>query len=153
MVSHIFMLLIVIVYLFPAQTSYDCLGTVPFDPNVGLQLIQYYKDLLEFQSTLTYLKDPPPSYQQPGTDLLASLADITDSIIAGTYENEYEFEAALQAVIYSAHDSHLNLDAGVTSIFRFGAPYGLVSLSTDGLKTPKVYIYRLFRQQSLNLPS
>ena len=126
-------------YVFLAQDAYDCLRTVPFDSEVGSQLIEYFKDLVQFQSTLAYLKNPPPSYQQPPVDLLASLDSISASIDAGVYHNEYEFEAALQSLIYAAHDGHLSLNAGVLAVFSFGSPKALGSISIDGVEIPKVY--------------
>ncbi|KAI1422379.1 hypothetical protein F5Y12DRAFT_624388 [Xylaria sp. FL1777] len=40
----------------------------------------------------------------------------------------------------AAHDSHLYLSAGILTAFTFASPFDIVSLSMDGLETPKVYI-------------
>ena len=119
--------------------AYSCLKTVPFNASVGSQFVRYYKDTLVFQSTLAYLKDPPSSYQQPATDLLAALDLVQSNIDNDSYTNEYEFENDLQTVIYSAHDGHLNLNAGALAVFTFGAQYALSSVSADGIEPPKVY--------------
>ena len=113
--------------------------TVPFNATLGSQFVQYYKDTLAFQSTLAYLKNPPSSYQQPAADLLAALNLVQSNIDNGTYTNEYEFENALQTVIYSAHDGHLSLSAGALAVFSFGAQFSLSSVSVDGIEPPKVY--------------
>lgn len=126
--------------LFLASDAYDCLITAPFNATVASGLVSYYKDLLQFQSTLTYLKDPPPSYQQPGIDVLASLDALEAHVQAGTFKTEYDFEVALQTVIYAIHDAHVSLSAGILSIFTFGSPLRIVSVSSNGIELPKIYI-------------
>lgn len=46
----------------------------------------------------------------------------------------------MQNLIYSAHDAHLHLDAGILSAFSFASPYYIVSVSSDGQQLPKVYV-------------
>lgn len=125
---------------FDAIIAYDCLTSVPFNTSVAQEFVRYYKDTIQFQSNLAYLKNPPASYQQPATDLVQGLEQISKSILDGEFHNQYEFEAALQTLIYSAHDAHLNLDAGLLSAFTFGSPYSIASVSLDGLQVPRVYI-------------
>lgn len=113
---------------------------MPFNPAVASRFISYYNDTLQFQSTLSYLKNPPTSYQQPAVDLLAGLIRIQTAIDEGIFANQYEFEAALQTLIYAAHDGHVDMLAGVLSAFSFASPRDLVSLSLDGQQIPKVYL-------------
>lgn len=126
--------------IFAAKTAYDCLTSVPFNPAVAARFIQYYNDTLQFQSTTAYLKNPPASYQQPAVDLFKGLEQIQQDIAQGHFSNQYIFEATLQRLILSAHDSHINLVAGVLSAFTFASPYGIASVSSDGVQIPKVYI-------------
>ena len=140
--------------IFAAKTAYDCLTSVPFNPAVASRFIQYYNDTLQFQSTLAYLKNPPASYQQPSVDLFKGLEEIQENIALGRFPNQYAFEATLQRLILLAHDSHINLVAGVLSAFTFASPYGIVSVSSDGVQIPKVYIvgaYILSREPSMKL--
>ncbi|KAL8988066.1 MAG: hypothetical protein Q9177_002799 [Variospora cf. flavescens] len=125
---------------FAAQDAYNCLISAPFDQTTALGLISYYNETLQLQSTLTYLKDPPPGYQQPPVDLLRELANIRDQVEAGQFQNEYAFEVAIQKLILATHDAHINLAFGIMSIFTFGSPYGLVSVSTDGVALPKLFV-------------
>ena len=125
--------------LFLAEHAYRCLTSVPFDKAIASQFIQYYKDTLEFQSTLAYLKDPPSSYQQPRVDILSALDLIAMGVETGVFRDEYAFEAAVQNVVQAAHDSHIRLDAGVLNVFSFGSPYAISSISMDGIEIPKVY--------------
>jgi hypothetical protein len=89
---------------------------------------------------LTYLKNPPASYQQPGVDLMGGLNQLQDGINRGIFPNQYEFEAALQTLLIAAHDGHTGLIAGILSAFSFASPYDLVTLSVDGTQLPKVYL-------------
>jgi len=73
-------------------------------------------------------------------DLIAGLEEIQSTIDAGEFHNQYEFEAALQSLLYSAHDVHVSLNAGLLSSFYFGSQYGLTCVSIDGIQLPKVYL-------------
>jgi hypothetical protein len=127
--------------VFTAQQAFDCLSSVPFSPGVATQFLTYYTDTLQFQSTSAYLKNPPTSYQQPAVDLLHGLSQIQQDVNDGVFENQYAFEATLQNLIQQAHDTHLVLDFGILNAFSFGSPYGIVSVSPDGVENPKVYSY------------
>lgn len=119
---------------------HDCLISIPFNATVATQFLSYYKDTLQFQSSLAYLKNPPDTYKQPSVDLLGGLDLIQQAVDTGVYKNEYDFEAAVQSLIYTTHDGHINLYAGALSVFTFGAPVSIVSVSTDGIAFPKVFI-------------
>ena len=127
-------------YIFNASLVYDCLSSVPFNGAVATRFLQYWNDTLQFQSTLAYLKNPPPSYRQPPVDLLGGLKSIQEAVDGGQFHNEYEFEAALQALVYASHDGHLSLFAGILAAFNFVSPYDIVSVSVDGIAPPAVYL-------------
>ncbi|KAI1149354.1 hypothetical protein F4825DRAFT_453523 [Nemania diffusa] len=127
-------------FVFDATLVYECLTSVPFNPAVAIRFLKYYNDTLSFQSTLSYLKNPPSTYQQPSVDLVGGIQSLQDAVNSGSFANQYEFEAALQLLLINAHDDHLFLDAGILSAFSFGSPFNIVSLSIDGVETPKVYI-------------
>ena len=126
--------------LFNATQAYECLISVPFVPAVATRFLKYYNESMQFQSTLAYLKNPPSSYQQPPVDFLQGLEQIQQDINNGVFANQYAFESTLQSLIYSAHDTHVNLVAGILSAFTFASPYGIVSVSTDGVRLPEIYI-------------
>ena len=125
---------------FLAKQAYGCLISVPFDPAEGSRLIKYYTDTLQFQTTLSYLKTPPSTYQQPSVDLIGGLEKIQQQIDNGTFRNQYEFEATLQQLVYAAHDSHLQIALGILDAFSFYSPYSFISLSVDGTQFPKLYV-------------
>ncbi|KAL9092358.1 MAG: hypothetical protein Q9159_000866 [Coniocarpon cinnabarinum] len=118
---------------------YACLKTIPFQRLPATQLIQYIKDTLQFQSTLSYLKSPPTSYQQPGIDVMQNLDLIQVQVDTGAFDNEYAFEAALQQVLLRVHDAHVLLVGGLLEFVAFGSPITLSSVSSDGTELPKLY--------------
>lgn len=126
--------------VFFASDAYDCLTSVPFNPAVATRFIDYYNTTIQFQSTLAYLKDPPQGYQQPAANVLQGLELIQQNVDAGSYKNQYAFEADLQLLIYSMHDAHVALTAGALSAFSFASPYAITSASIDGRQSPQVYL-------------
>ena len=126
-------------FTFTAKQAYDCLISVPFNPAVATGFIKYFNDTLQFQTTPSYLKNPPVGYQQPPIDLMKGLEQIQQHIDSGAFQNQYEFEASLLNLVYAAHDFHVQLSAGILQVFTFYSPYSLVALSADGIESPKVY--------------
>ncbi|KAI0434491.1 hypothetical protein F5Y09DRAFT_356753 [Xylaria sp. FL1042] len=126
--------------IFNASSIYECMISVPFNAAVASRFVAYYNDTLRFQSTLAYLKNPPPSYQQNSVDLVEGLARLQNNIDNGRYGSQYDFETDLMRLVYAAHDGHLNLAAGVFAAFSFSSPFEIVSVSIDGISPPKVYL-------------
>lgn len=134
------------IYVFEASQVYQCLTSVPFNDAVALRFVDYYNETMQFHSTLAYLKDPPEGYQQPSVDLVDALAVIKQNITAGYYKNQYAFEAEVQKLVYSVHDMHVDLWAGILSAFSFGSEYEIVSVSKDGKELPQLYLTGKFVQ-------
>lgn len=118
---------------------FECLVSVPFNRDVALRFIDYYNTTMQFQSTLSYLRNPPSTYQQPSVDFLHELRNIKTNVISGHYRNQYAFEADVQHLVQSLHDTHVNLVGGALSAFSFGSNTPLMTLSPDGIKTPEIY--------------
>ena len=125
---------------FVAKDVYDCLISVPFNQTIALQVLQYYEETAQLQSTLAYLKSPPDGYQQPQYDLLGALELLKSEVNTGKFKNEYDFEVALQKSVFATHDAHVTLAYGILSIWVFGSPYGIGSASKNGIELPKVFI-------------
>ena len=98
---------------------------------------------MQFQSTLDALKHPPPSYQQPSVDLPYELDVVEQKLSNGSFSGQYDFDIALHRLEILAHDFHLNIMLPTVGIFAFQLrdSQSLVSISSDGKSTPKVYSY------------
>lgn len=111
--------------------------------------------MLEFQSDLEYLIDPPPGYLLAGVDLLGELSDLRDQVTSGNVTGEIDFENSIEMILGKAHDGHLTYVLDGLSVFEAARSTGsLVSISLDGVETPKVYLYgmwSLFRNPLLSL--
>lgn len=89
---------------------------------------------------MAYLKEPPTGYQQPAIDIVAKLAEIEGKVNSGYYQNQYAFEQDIYLLTYAAHDQHLDLSAGILSVFSFAAPFYISSVSVDGKQAPQIYL-------------
>ena len=74
-----------------------------------LRFLKYYKETVQFHSTLDILKSPPASYKQPPVDFMQGLAELQAKVEAEAYENQYAFEHELQSLVLKVHDSHFKL--------------------------------------------
>ncbi|KAF1829222.1 peptidase S41 family protein-like protein [Decorospora gaudefroyi] len=129
----------------PAKMAWECLNDVPFNASSAKRLIKALRPYMDWQSTLTVLKNPPAEYVdkvQPAVDILGGLDQIDARIDSGSFKNEYDFGWTLYMLIHSAHDGHFAfIPDSVGSIFTFGRPTPLVSVSADGEQLPAVFVY------------
>lgn len=118
-----------------------CLATVPNKPEPAVKLVTSFKAFAQWESTLPYLKDPPPSYGLPPVDIMAGLDNISATAAAGKYQNEYEFQASMTQLVLKAHDGHFAFRPDVFKVFSFRNDLvaDMVSLSVDGVQIPKLY--------------
>ena len=119
--------------------------------------------MVQFQSTLAYLKDPPPGYVfsrarshftilskayvstrcrylYPAVDIVAGLQNISDSLESNAYTNEYDFQNDISRLIASAHDGHFVYSPDILNILYFIRSDPIYSVSKDGTSLPEIYI-------------
>lgn len=129
----------------PAELAWNCINSVPFNVTSGKRLIQALRPYVEWQSTIEALKNPPAEYAekvQPATDILGGLDQIDADIDANQFKNEYDFGMALYTLILSAHDGHFSyIPDSVGTVFNWGRPVPLVSVSADGTQLPSVFVF------------
>jgi hypothetical protein len=116
---------------------------VPLDGTKSSAFIDYLNPFLQFQSTLAYLKNPPSGYTLPGVDIIGGLDEIKNHIQSGSYTSQWAFEKDVNALVnIMPKDFHLTLGLSVplSHVFSFYTSLHLVSLSTDGLQVPQVYV-------------
>ena len=129
----------------PAQMAWDCLNEIPFNASSAKRLITALRPYMDWQSTLDQLKNPPAEYVekvQPAVDIIGGLDKIEGEIDDNKFKSEYDFGWALYTLIQSAHDGHFAyIPDSVGSIFTFGRPVPLVSVSEDGVQLPAVFVF------------
>lgn len=66
---------------------------------------------------------------------------IMANVTAGAFRSEYEFQVSISKLIAGAHDGHYGFRPDVYKAFSFRNDLAndLVSVSVDGIQTPKLY--------------
>jgi len=125
-----------------AELAYACLKSLPFYADDASATIDEIKKGVEFQSTLSYLKDPPKGWPNDAVDIVAGLDDIKNKVGSGQYNNEFDFETDIASLLVKAHDGHLGWNGmAYAGIFRWrrSSAFALVSASRDGSDVPQVW--------------
>ncbi|KAL0931309.1 peptidase S41 family protein [Colletotrichum truncatum] len=126
--------------------AYQCLRSIPVDVDRDVAFVKYIRPWLEFQSTVGILPNPPEEYLYPGVDIFGGLNNITQSLQNGGYASQIDFGVDLYRLInVKPRDGHLGYTPRVVTLIRFETPEIFISISEDGLKAPKVYLYRDYR--------
>jgi hypothetical protein len=78
--------------------------------------------------------------------VFGKLASVKSNLENGTYANEYEFQEDLYQVFAPAHDGHFVVYPDLlTKVFEWRRKRSLVSVSSDGVELPKIYLYGEFQ--------
>ncbi|KPM35720.1 hypothetical protein AK830_g10836 [Neonectria ditissima] len=118
------------------QLAEECLQSIPFYAELADQFLEELGKYVEWQSTLEVLKNPPDTYASKATDIIGGLEKIRKI----AYSSQWEFDQAIRAVFSAANDGHFYITLCSFSPFTFvRANVALVSVSTDGVKTPELY--------------
>ncbi|KAL2436556.1 hypothetical protein ABEF95_012014 [Exophiala dermatitidis] len=127
--------------LVDGQLFHECLQSIPIDTQAALDLLHSLEPYVQLQSTLQYLADPPADYPHPAIDILPCLRDLIDKVAGGEYTGEYAFQTDLYSLFLSARDGHFSFIPDLLSVGAFKIPdAALVSVSSDGLQIPRVYL-------------
>lgn len=125
-----------------AELAFACLKSVPIKSTDASNTVDAIKQMVEFQSTLSYLKDPPEGWPNEPVDIMAGLDKIKSSVDKGDYTNEYDFENDIAALLIKAHDGHLSFNgmayAGAFQ-WRRSSNVALISASLNGSDVPQVW--------------
>ncbi|KAH6876812.1 peptidase S41 family protein [Thelonectria olida] len=123
------------------SVALDCLKSIEVDTERDVEFIDYLLPFVEFQSTLAYLARPPSEYLIPGVDVVNGLLEIKSKLLEGSFRSQYDFTLELEGVIRRAKDGHLAFVLPLNEAFAFNrGAGGLISISEDGLSTPKVFL-------------
>ncbi|KAF2746168.1 peptidase S41 family protein-like protein [Sporormia fimetaria CBS 119925] len=130
-----------------ADRAFACLKTVPFKASAANATVSFVKRMIEFQSTLGYLKTPPQGYVNEAVDIVAGLDTIENKVFNGDYSNEYDFEADIATLLAKSYDGHLSFDGmafGGVFAWRRSRDFALISASRDGKEAPKIWLAKDF---------
>ena len=72
--------------------------------------------------------------------MLGGLDQIAKNAISGYYKTQYDLEYDTAQIVSSAYDRHLAFSSFLLNLFSFRRKDFLVSVSTDGVQIPKVYV-------------
>ncbi|CAG9945993.1 unnamed protein product [Clonostachys rosea f. rosea IK726] len=122
-----------------AEMAYNCRTSVPFVPEDALGTIDYLKNYSNFDTTLSFLKKPPPSYQKPGVDIMGRLDRVADNIRNGKYSSHAEFEIDIMAITSGSSEGHFSINLQLLNLFSWFLNDTIVSLSRDGKELPQIY--------------
>lgn len=134
-----------------AALAYACLKSVGIKQKAAGDTIDALKKMVEFQSTISYLKDPPKGYPNEKVDIMAGLDNIKNNVATGVYKNEYDFETDIASLFVKAHDGHLSFSGmAYSGAFRWrrSSQIALMSASKDGSEFPKVWAIGDFNRSS-----
>lgn len=81
----------------------------------------------------------------PSTDIMGGIDIIIDKAKSNSYTSQFEMDLEINHLIKTAHDGHLAFQLCSQSIFTYQIDMPLVSISTDGLALPQVYVLGMFR--------
>lgn len=128
---------------------------MPNKQKPAMKLVSSVKAFTQWQSTLTYLKNPPEGYGLPATDIMGGLDAIMANVTAGSFRSEYDFQVAMTLLIAGAHDGHFGFRPDIFKGFSFRNDLAadLVSVSVDGIQTPKLYNLRKQPQRGDTSPT
>lgn len=125
-----------------AALAHECLTSVPIIKDAALKFIDELVPYLEWQTDLSYKRNPPKGYFYPAHDLWAEVADIRAKIASDVYETEYSWQSDFfMRVIGPGHDGHMYLYPDLLATVHWQRGVALVSVSKDGLELPVIKVY------------
>jgi hypothetical protein len=127
--------------LVPAEVGYNCLNSVKVDVAGDIQQIEELKAYLQWQTTFTYLSNPPAGYTEKPVDILGGLDLIAQKVKNGSYTSEWAVQSDISSLLSQAYDNHLGFKSDMANVIEFERNLSLVSISKDGVALPELYIY------------
>jgi hypothetical protein len=125
--------------VFKPSAVLACLRDVPINKTLAVAQIEWLTDYMQFQSTLSYLKDPPKTYALPAVDILGGLQTITNQVNTDKYTNEFDFEYDTYTLLQKTYDGHVGYTPYLIDMFVYYRNAPLVSVSDNGTDLSKVY--------------
>lgn len=123
--------------------AFACLKSIPLYADVAKSHVDYLAPLVEWQSTVDYLRNPPKGYLSEAVDLTQGLKDISANLQGKKqiYSNMFDFLADLHTLLSTrVRDGHFSARSLLLELFTFERSVQFVSISQDGLELPSIYL-------------
>ncbi|KAF2872426.1 hypothetical protein BDV95DRAFT_606042 [Massariosphaeria phaeospora] len=121
----------------PAQTAFECLDSVPVDVQGNSKLIDELKLVWQWQSEISWLKNPPAEWEWGPIDIEKELDNVKANL--ESFSSEYAVQLAIQNITIRTGNYHFNYQPDILQIFSFYRLFSVVSISEDGKALPKLY--------------
>lgn len=83
----------------PPSVGTACLKSVRVAPGPDMDLLDYLRPYIEYQSTLELLRDPPEEYLLPGVDIIGGMKAMKQKLKSNGYETQYDVMVDLQSLV------------------------------------------------------
>ena len=121
-----------------AKLAYDCLSSIPVAVEQDSTLIDQIKLLWQWQSDVSYYKNPPSSFELGPVDLMAELDNIKEAL--PHFNSEYDAQLAIQHLTIRTGNFHFNYIPDILQVFKFMRSASVSTVSDDGKSLPKTYL-------------
>ncbi|KAM0500448.1 hypothetical protein ACHAP8_004985 [Fusarium lateritium] len=129
-----------VILAIPPSVGIACLKSVPLDKKRDLELLDYLEPLIEFQSTLEILADPPEEYLFPGVDVLGGFDTIRSKLKNNKYKTQYEVMTDLRSIFAAAYDGHFDYPPALLNAFMYvRRGIDFESVSSNGIRLPYIF--------------
>lgn len=127
--------------IIPASLAEECLTSVPVDKEYATNLLSEFKKYFQFQSTLAWLKNPPPqAIRRESVDMIGGFDEMEEKVEKGEYENNYELDRDVRELLTRTRDGHVSWRSPCLD-YTFGFSHGcpIVNLEDEESGEQKVY--------------
>jgi hypothetical protein len=97
----------------PPSIGLACLKSVPVDKKRDLELLEYLRPYIAFQSTIETLADPPEEYLLPGVDIWGGLDGIEQKLKKDKYKSQYDVMNNLRSIVSPVGDEYTRCTATI----------------------------------------
>lgn len=120
-----------------------CLKSIPVQKHHATHLVQSTRAWVELHSQVDHLSRPMPGYLFDAVNITRALDEIRVNLEKDRYASHYDYEIDMMQTIYYGRDFHFSYQSKFIASFAFVRPdeNQLVSVSSDGLALPSVYLY------------
>ncbi|KAM7196897.1 hypothetical protein V8F20_006864 [Naviculisporaceae sp. PSN 640] len=123
--------------------AHACLKSIPLDKAPALAQVDVLRPMLEWHSTLDYLRDPPKGYLSEAVDVVRGLDEIQAKLgQLDVYKTEFDFLSDLYTLLsLRIRDGHFFYRPMLMGLFTFQLGVQFISISKDGISAPDIFLY------------